>query len=128
LKQIPGIVLYGEAYGQVQDLKYDATQGQIMFAAFDLFDSNTRRFLDFADFMRITESLQIPTVPVLYFGAYVPETIEPLRNGQSSIAHNIREGFVIKPVVERYTDRLGRVLLKMVGEDYMLRKGGTEYH
>lgn len=128
LAKIPGIVLYGEVYGQVQDLKYDAKPGQLMFAAFDLYNSDERRFLDWNEFQRMTHELQIPTVPVLYQGGYNPEAIEPLRNGQSSIAKNLREGFVIKPAFERTHDRLGRVLLKMVGEDYMLRKGGTEHH
>jgi RNA ligase (TIGR02306 family) len=128
LAKIPGIVLYAEVYGSVQDLKYDAKPGQIMLAAFDLYDSDQRRFLDWNEFQRITSELQILTVPVLYAGAYIPHEIEPLRNGQSTIANNMREGIVIKPAFEREHDRLGRVCLKLVGEDYMLRKGGTEHH
>lgn len=40
----------------------------------------------------------------------------------------MREGIVIRPVLERRHDALGRVQLKSVSDDYLLRKGGTEYN
>jgi RNA ligase (TIGR02306 family) len=128
LAKIPNLVLYGEVYGVVQDLKYGATKDDpIHFRAFDLYDKERRRFLDYADFKRITEELGIPTVPVLYEGPYDPSVIEPLALGNSTIAHHIKEGVVIKPVVERWDDKLGRVITKLVGEQYLLRKDGTEF-
>jgi ATP-dependent RNA circularization protein (DNA/RNA ligase family) len=33
----PGYVLYGEAYGTVQSLRYGCSRGQVKFAAFDVF-------------------------------------------------------------------------------------------
>ena len=39
-------------------------------------------------------------------------------------ADHVREGFVVKPTAECFDDRIGRVILKMVGEGYLLRKGG----
>ncbi len=43
--------------------------------------------------------------------------------------HNphIREGVVIRPLEER-VDLNGRVILKVISDDYITRKGGTEYH
>ena len=41
----------------------------------------------------------------------------------------IREGVVIRPARERYSEELsGRLVLKSISDDYVLRKGGTEYH
>jgi len=40
----------------------------------------------------------------------------------------MREGVVVTAARERQDDILGRVILKSVSEDYLLRKGGTEYN
>lgn len=128
LARYPNHVLYGEVYGQVQDLKYGTSmEDPLRFAAFDIYNTETGKYLDYAEFKRICAELELPTVPVLYEGPYVPEIIEPLALGQSTIAEQIKEGFVIKPVVERFNRNLGRVILKLVGEQYLLRKGGTEF-
>jgi hypothetical protein len=39
-------------------------------------------------------------------------------------AGNIREGFVVRPLKERFDGEIGRVILKYIGESYLLRKGG----
>lgn len=123
-----GKVLYGEVYGQVQDLKYGTTQEDpLRFAAFDIFDPKTGRYLDYCQFEGICTFLDIPMVPILFWGPYKPEVIEPLALGNSSIADQIKEGFVIKPTTERWDPRVGRFILKLVGEQYLLRKGGTEF-
>jgi RNA ligase (TIGR02306 family) len=127
LKKHPHLGLYGEIYGaKVQDLDYG--KKELTFAAFDLFDRTKGKFLDYAEFKNVCVELDIPTVPVLYVGPYNPEIIEPLAEGKSTIASNIREGVVIKPVNERWDHRLGRVVMKLVGQGYLLRKDGTEKH
>ena len=54
--------------------------------------------------------------------------IGPNGSGKSTLADHMREGVVIRPTEERYVDRLGRLILKLVSEEYLLRKGGTERH
>jgi tRNA-binding EMAP/Myf-like protein len=126
-------VLYGEVFGKVQDLKYGATAEEpLKFAAFDIFDIKAGRFLDYNDFKAVCGVVGIPVVPTLYEGPYKPEIVEPLARGQSLFANpkqpQIREGIVIKPVTERWERGPGRVILKLISEDYLLRKGGTELH
>lgn len=41
---------------------------------------------------------------------------------EGDLAVYVREGFVVKPLRERYHPRLGRVILKRHGEGYLLRK------
>ncbi|MYG14266.1 MAG: RNA ligase (ATP), partial [Gammaproteobacteria bacterium] len=41
---------------------------------------------------------------------------------------HMREGVVVRPVAERESPGLGRVILKSVSGDYLTRKGGTEYN
>lgn len=125
----PDAVLYGEVYGQVQDLKYGTTaEDPLRFAAFDVYDKSSGRFLDYDAFKQFCEAAGIPTVPVLYRGPYSYEKIEELSKGQSTLTDQIKEGCVIKPVMNRWDYHLGRVITKFVGEQYLLRKGGTEFH
>lgn len=41
------------------------------------------------------------------------------------LADHVREGMVVKPVHERFDDRIGRVVLKLHGEGYLTRKEGS---
>jgi RNA ligase (TIGR02306 family) len=128
LARWPNVVLYGEVYGQVQDLKYGTnSQDPLRFAAFDAYDKGQGRYLDYVQFHDLCEDLGVPTVPALYQGPYDPGFIEPLALGKSVLADQIKEGIVIKPTVNRWDQHLGRVITKLVGEQYLLRKNGTEH-
>lgn len=122
LADFPGIAVYGEVFGQVQDLKYETRPGEIKLALFDAFNTGTGRYLNADDFLWIAERLCMPTVPVLYRGPW-SRSLLGLAEGKSTIAGHVREGFVVRPVKER-TEHMGRVILKMVGEGYLTRKGG----
>ena len=129
MKVIPNLAVFGEVYGQVQDLKYDHDKGQISFRAFDVYDTSTGRFLDTYEAKAAAERAGISWVPLLYDGPFDESKIEPLADGKSTLAENIREGIVIKPSTERFDETLGsRLILKLVGFDYESRKGGTEHH
>lgn len=122
-------VLYGEIVG-VQDLKYGTAPGETFFRAFAMFDSRFSRWLDYEEFVRLTDLLDIKRVPVLYDGPYEPEVVEALRFGKTVAGgDHIREGIAIVPAIERRDIRVGRVAFKLVSEDYKMRGGvATEYH
>lgn len=122
LAAIPGIALYGEMFGTVQDLKYGREGLDLVL--FDAMDTRTFRYLDRAEFVAIAATVGLPTAPVLYEGPWSAELLA-LAEGMSTIpgADCIREGFVVKPNVERRDRMLGRVALKVVGEGYLTRKG-----
>lgn len=70
--------------------------------------------------------LELPQPPMLYLGQYDPEVVMPLRNGPSMWpgANHVREGFVIRPASvepEKVIPRVGRPVMKVVGEQYKLR-------
>lgn len=125
LKQVPNLVVYGEVYGAVQDLRYGTKPGEYKWAAFDIFDIENGRWLSWLSFTNVANNLNLPIVPILYHGPYSP-SIEPLAEGQSTLADNIREGWVVKPTDERWNLETGRTIFKLVSEAYLLRKGGTE--
>ena len=118
LSGLPGWVLYGEVFGQVQDLKYD--RDFVDFAAFDLFMPNGQ-YLSWEPFQALMDHFQIPRVPHLYSGPYKEATIRQLADGQSRLADHIREGCVIRPLVERCGGNVGRHVLKLVSNAYLER-------
>lgn len=114
-------VIYGEVFGQVQDLTYGHARDTVAsFRAFDVYNRRTGRFLDYQEAEDLLRGAGISSVPVLYRGPWKPELLE-LAEGKSTFANHVREGFVVRPVRERYAHH-GRCVFKMVGEGYHLRK------
>lgn len=113
------IGLFGEVFGQVQDLMYDVNGAT--FRVFDIWDSNLKKYLDWNEVVDICSKLGIETVPVLYKGPWSSD-LEKLAEGKSTLAKHVREGYVVKPVIEQYHNKIGRMILKHVGEGYKLRK------
>jgi RNA ligase (TIGR02306 family) len=128
LKAFPGYILHGEVFGQVQDLKYGAKPGELFFRAFDISTVQSRRYLNYDEFVDLAGKMNIPVAPVLYRGPWSKELLSHA-DGNTTLngAVNIREGFVVRPVVERQ-EHMGRVILKVISPAYRLRKGGTEKH
>lgn len=137
-KAHPGVVLYGEVFGAVQDMRYGAKDKQVFFAAFAAYDPDIATAMLIGtghsdpsdawwDFKMLRESmvgLQIGTVPVLWAGPYDPKKVEEYCEGESHWpgADHFREGCVVLPDVERHHKKLGRVILKKVSTTYLARK------
>ena len=65
----------------------------------------------------------VETVPFLFRGAYTLEKIKELSEGNTTLeGEHIREGVVVKPVVERTHPKVGRVALKYIGDPYLFSK------
>ncbi len=116
----PGIAVYGEVFGPVQDLKYGAKGNDIFFAAFDILDGG--HWLDHDDAQTIGDGLQ--WVPLLHRGPFDEASAKELAEGDSSVpgADHLREGVVVKPVLDRRCLEIGRVQLKLVSNRYLARK------
>jgi len=121
------VSIFGETFGSgIQDLTYGLVNGDLNIRLFDIrVDGN---YIDYADFVAITERYGLPTVPVLYEGPYDYAKLSELSEGKSTIAEHVREGVVVRPVCERQNPETGRTILKFVGAGYLTRKGDvTEY-
>jgi len=113
----PNLILYGEVFGQVQDLKYDTEPGQLRFLAFDVLDSG--KWLNWD-----TLNLLVPEdyrVPLLQVGRFDPALAAQLAEEKSSIASHCREGVVICTTEEKEVRGLGRCQLKIVSDRYLER-------
>ena len=126
------VTVAGEIFGRgIQDLGYSFTKAQ--FRLFDVAIGNERvekRFLNHEDIENICKEFGIQRVPLLYVGEFSQEILDKYTNGLETVSgteSHIREGVVVKPLVERYYSGLGRVMLKSISEAYLLRKNGTEF-
>jgi RNA ligase (TIGR02306 family) len=120
-RRFPGDILYGEAFGNVQSLKYGSGPNDVYFRAFDaLRNGEWRNWEDWADGLTLFQK-----VPIVFEGPFDFEQLIKLSDGPSLIpgAKHIREGIVVRPLVERRDEHLGRVHLKLVGNSYLEKDG-----
>ncbi|MFE2064681.1 RNA ligase (ATP) [Streptomyces sp. NPDC059467] len=124
--------IFGEVYGAgVQDLTYgaDGRRESLGYAAFDVSAEidGAVRWLDAAEFL----AEELPLVPRLFEGPYAIERVLEIASGRETVSGrglHLREGVVIRPLVERYsTVTGGRAIAKAVSGAYLTRKGGTEF-
>lgn len=133
LSKFPDMVLYGEVYGEgVQFLSYDSPKGRKM-RIFDMYDLKKKCFVDHAQFLGMALEMgfkRADFVPTLYVGPWNSEIrnkwLAWANTAMSTIWNEndeptgIAEGIVVKPVLEMMDPRIGRVILKYVGEGYLL--------
>lgn len=119
-KEYPEIVVFGEVYGEVQSLKYGLGKGEIRIAVFDLLKGG--EWLSVNEARDIGENL--PWVPTIAKTPYDFNEVVRLADGKSLIpgANHMREGIVVKPLQERVSQEIGRVILKVVSNAYLEQK------
>ncbi|MBM3740230.1 MAG: hypothetical protein FJW39_31135 [Acidobacteria bacterium] len=114
----PGYTVYGEVYGRVQDLRYGINGVKIV--VFDLL-SPEGAWLDPEEAQRTAGGL--PWVPFIGQEPFDLARVLAHAEGQSMMpgAKHVREGCVVKPVIERTNPEVGRVILKVIGNGYLER-------
>lgn len=131
LSKYEGMALYGEVYGHQKKFPYDTVPGNlekmIGIRIFDVFDTNKGRYLDWPEYITFMMNVGLSGVgaPVIYIGPWKP-SCDVMRFGKSMIGDHVREGFVVKPELERYERNCGRVVFKMVSEDYWVATGKND--
>lgn len=121
-KEHQDIVIYGEIYGQVQDLKYGTRKGEVRIAVFDFLWGN--EWVDPLEARSMGKNLPwVPSITNHPFPFHLEEILQ-LAEGPSLIpgANHIREGIVVRPIKERTDLEIGRVCLKVVSNAYLERK------
>ncbi len=127
LKNYPRLVLQGELIGAVKGWRYDCqiVDGKLQreFRVFDIYDTISKKYLEWSDVETITNAIGLKTVPVLYCGPWKSDrSLHDLAEGKSTIGTCVREGFVMRSIPESYHSKLGRRIIKLKGRDYKLIK------
>lgn len=113
----------GELFG-MQDLKYGVQNGELKFKVFGIKIGDS--WLNWDDTLLFCKVSGLETVPILYRGPFSKEVVAEYTKGKESVTgteKHMREGIVIYPAVGRGHPEIGRVFLKSVSEEYLLRKG-----
>ena len=129
------VAVFGETYGSVQDLHYGLNNE----LGFVLFDIQIHRETGEKEWLapELTEALAtefgMPLAPRLYDGPYSIDIVKELAYGPELVSGteaNIREGVVVRPAAdnEDIVFNGGRKIGKFVSDDYLTRRGGTEYN
>lgn len=115
----PNLMLYGEVFGQVQNLKYGTKPGEVRFAVFDILRDGA--WLLYTKALRLETVPGFQSVPLVWVGPYNEDRIIAMSDGPSLVhgANHIREGVVVKPVIARDDPEIGRVQLKVVSNKYL---------
>ncbi len=117
------VILFGEIYGsKIQSLDY-GHKDTMGYLAFDILVDG--HYLDWPDFADLCAQYNIDTVPVVASIPFNLDTIKKYSEGNTLLMDNnahIREGVVVKPLQERSDPKLGRVVLKYVGDQYLFGK------
>jgi RNA ligase (TIGR02306 family) len=123
LAAVPDVVIYGEVCGNAKGFQYGTgKKGGCRFLMFDACNANSRQFFDYDDVVALARQLGLTMVPELYRGPWSTDLFR-FADGNTTIpgAGHIREGFVVRPVKERYDPKIGRVILKRHGEQFLLK-------
>jgi len=92
---------------------------------FSIYDIDNRKYLDLEEFLNTARELNLRTVPFegrdLDFDYIMEELIEKAKGKYVGTQKN-REGIVIRPIKETYSELLkGRLSFKVVNDDYLLK-------
>lgn len=134
-REHPGFVLYGELV-PTQSLSYGQPPKQYRVFGFDVLDPSQKtltgpqgKWLNYEELFRtivMGKSLLDTAywVPIVALCSYDETSIRQYTDGMSLVpgANHIREGIVIRPIVEMYQPRFGRVILKLVSPAYLASK------
>lgn len=127
--------VFGEVFGRgVQDLDYGVNAGIAPgYAVFDIsvdVPGDGVRWLSQREVAGFCQADEMPMVPTLFEGPYDEAALMAVAEGTTVLgggAH-IREGVVVRPVVERRSEVTGgRAIGKFVSDAYLTRKGATEF-
>lgn len=126
---IPYVVM-GETFGPgVQDLTYTGHVDFRVFAVASMRSDGLFYIPEVGVNQWLAEiGKPVELVPKLYSGPYSPEIVAEHTTGKTTLGNHMREGVVITTPSNRVDPLIGRVILKSVSEDYLTRKGGTEYN
>lgn len=120
-------VLYGEVFGQVQDLKYGAGPGELFVVIFDILGLDGWWSWDDAALEALAK---LGWAPVLYEGPFNEESARSMAEYISSWLGALHgaEGVVIRSLEEPFCDKIGacggRKQLKIVSNEYLASRKG----
>ena len=115
------IIIYGEIAGpgiQGKIFKYGRTKPE--FFCYDI--SIDGLYLSTDKFLELTDRFNLQRVPILEINTKLEkEVLKRVIGGKSKLDNHLQEGIVIKPMKEKWSKYCGRVILKIISPEYLLK-------
>ena len=122
-KAVDEVILFGETYGPGVQKGFTYGVDKSEFRAFDI--AVDGEYLNWDAFIELCDRFGVPVVPVLYRGPFDAGVVGEMLTGPTTLeGDHIREGVVIRPVVERFNQHTDRTILKWKSDDYLVHKHG----
>lgn len=125
IRKVPkGYVIYGEIYGDgvQKNYTYGCAEGERKLVVFDI--QVDGKYLDAYDVLSFCKIYDLPHVPIEHIGEYPGAKVvkELWVDGVSNLCKDqkVREGVVIKPVVEQQC-YMGRQILKYKSDEFLIK-------
>lgn len=94
---------------------------------FDVYDIDNQRYLGFEDMREMVYRLHMKSVPSVIINSFFDFNLEELlelANGTYSMSVHLREGIVVRPMEEMYSETLsGRLSFKALSNEFLLKTG-----
>ena len=111
-------MIAGETAGNINRIKYNQ---QNFFRVFDIYNIGESKYLDYDELVKFCNIMDLSMAPVIYRGPWQGmEAHYHLTEGKSAFRDGFLEGIVVRPVKERYDHRLGRVIMKLHSEKFLM--------
>jgi RNA ligase (TIGR02306 family) len=117
------VILMGELIGpSIQSNIYKISHRKVM-----LFDIRLgKRWISVKDFYEVCKKFEIESAPILAQGNLKEilggKTMGEYADGFSTLFNTLREGIVLRPVLEQFDQKLGRVILKQHSLRYLAQE------
>ena len=92
---------------------------------FNIYNIDEHRYLNYKEFKCLAYDLNIPTVETIYHGIFnfTLEQLLEMTKGKYVGTNNDREGIVIRPLREKFSNKLqGRLSFKVINNQYLLKE------
>lgn len=116
--------LYGEVYGQVGGMAYDASRDVPGFRVFAAYDHARQWWVEYDERIGWCMDCGVSIVPNIYDGVYHEDALRDLADGRSRLSNvHPREGIVVEAAsLRRLLGPVDRPVLKLVSDAYMERQ------
>lgn len=123
-----GYVIYGEIVGDKiqKNYMYGCKSGEHKLYVFDVWKDG--KYTNHQEFVvhLLEMNLEKLMIPLIYIGPYDKTYIEMMIQ-LNGLSDETNEGLVIKPVIERESPTIGRVIVKFISPKYYLEEN-SEFH
>jgi len=128
-KEPPNVIIYAEVVGPgcQKNYCYGVERGELEIRVFDIMING--KYSDWDKVVHLCKCFDLPIAEEVYSG---PWSLDVVKYASGKDEYNgkkhIREGIVIRPLIESWHPKCGRVIFKYLNETYLLNKNNTEHH